>query len=58
MFRRARDTTALGNPAATVSSVVQLPCGWIRARNVRPSLSIFAGVEAEIVVVRLNVSRS
>jgi hypothetical protein len=58
MFRGARATSALGSPVSTFSSADQLPCGSMRTRNVRPSLSSFAVVEAEIVATRLNVSRS
>ena len=45
-------------PAATSSSVVHSPCGSIRILNVSPSSSTFAGAVAEIVVSRVNVSRS
>ena len=47
-------------PAAvtTSRSVVQEPCGSMVTTNVRPFSSIVAGADAEMVVIRSNVSRS
>ena len=40
------------------SSIDHEPCGSIRQVNVRPSSSMVAGTDAEIIVSRRNVSRS